>query len=78
MATENKSEFVTLRNDPLIPAFQGMNVLEPSDEIIKKMGRGKGQQLYDEIYRDPHAFAVLQKRKLEAVSYTHLTLPTIA
>ncbi len=68
MATENKSEFVTLRNDPLIPAFQGMNVLEPSDEIIKKMGRGKGQQLYDEIYRDPHAFAVLQKRKLEVIS----------
>jgi phage gp29-like protein len=67
MAKTDRSEIVTLRNDPQIPAFQG-GVLEPADDILKKMGRGKGHALYDEIYRDPHAFAVLQKRKLEVQS----------
>ncbi len=68
MANENTTEIVTLRNDPYIPAYQANNVLQPSDDVLNKMGRGKGHQLYDEIYRDPHAFAVLQKRKLEVTS----------
>ncbi len=68
MATEQTGEIATLRNDPYIPAYQANNVLQPSDDVLKKMGGGKSHQLYDEIYRDPHAFAVLQKRKLEVTS----------
>ncbi len=49
------------KNDITIPFFS--NVLQPTDDTIIKRGRGKGLALYDEIERDTHAWAVLQKRK---------------
>jgi phage gp29-like protein len=64
MATPDLSELATIHSDPYIPQFQ--NLLQPSDPTLK--GRGKGVELYDEIRRDPHAYAILQKRKLEVVS----------
>lgn len=65
MANPQLPEIATAKSDPYIPQFQG--VLEPSDETLKGRG-GKGLELYDEIRRDPHAFAVMQKRKLEVCS----------
>ncbi|KQR75759.1 DUF935 domain-containing protein [Rhizobium sp. Leaf341] len=59
-------EIATIRTDPFVPEFAG--VMHPTDEILRTRGLGKGHQLYDEIRRDPHAFAILQKRKLEVVS----------
>ncbi len=59
-------EIATIKTDPIVSAFQ--DVLEPTDETLKARGGGKGIELYDEIRRDPHAFSVLQKRKLEVCS----------
>lgn len=50
------------RNDITIPYFS--TVLQPQDETLLARGGGKGLKLYDEIERDTHARAVLQKRKL--------------
>ena len=66
MAGVETSEIATVRTDPVVSAFQ--NVMEPTDEVLKIRGGGKGVDLYDEIRRDPHAFSVLQKRKQEVCS----------
>ena len=56
-----------LDRDPFTKAFQGL--LKPSDETLAAQGRGKGLAIYDEIERDCHAYAVLQKRKMAVVSF---------
>lgn len=66
MAAPDTKEIASIERDPMVPAFQG--VLAPSDETLRLRGGGQGYGLYDEIRRDPHAFAVLQKRSLEVVS----------
>ena len=38
-------------------------MLQPVDDTLIKRGGGKGLAIYDEIERDTHAWAVLQKRK---------------
>jgi len=43
--------------------------LRPHDDTLLTRGGGKGLKLYDEVERDPHCFAVLQKRKLAVVAY---------
>lgn len=54
------------RNDITIPFFS--DVLQPVDDTLILRGGGKGLKLYDEIERDTHAWAVLQKRKKTLVS----------
>lgn len=49
------------RNDITIPFWSG--VLQHADETLIQQGGGKGLAIYDEIERDSHAFAMLQKRK---------------
>lgn len=49
------------RNDITIPFFTG--VLAHVDDTLIQRGDGKGLKIYDEIERDTHAFAMLQKRK---------------
>lgn len=49
------------RNDITIPFFSG--VLQHADDTLIQQGGGKGLAIYDEIERDTHAFAMLQKRK---------------
>lgn len=39
-------------------------VLENLDDTLKTRGGAKGLKIYDELERDTHAYAVLQKRKL--------------
>jgi phage gp29-like protein len=53
------------RNDITIPQFT--TVLRPTDVVLITRGGGQGLALYDEIERDPHAYAVLQKRKFALV-----------
>lgn len=55
-----------VRNDITIPYFT--DVLRPMDETLIARGQGKGLAIYDEIERDPHAYAVLIKRKHELVA----------
>lgn len=49
------------KNDITIPYFSGA-LLHQDDTLIQR-GGGKGLKIYDEIERDTHAFAMLQKRK---------------
>lgn len=49
------------RNDITIPYYSG--VLQHADDTLIQRGGGKGLKIYDEIERDTHAWAVLQKRK---------------
>lgn len=44
-------------------------VLRNHDDTLQSRGAGKGLKLYDEVERDPHCFAVLQKRKMAIVAY---------
>lgn len=43
-------------------------VLENLDETLRTRGRGKGLAIYDELERDAHCYAELQKRKLAVVA----------
>lgn len=63
MADPKKTEIASAATDPYVSQFQA--VLQPTDETIATRGGAEGLKLYDEIRRDPHAYAVLQKRKLE-------------
>lgn len=59
-------EIATVQSDPFVPGFQ--TILQPTDDVLISRGGASGYKAYDEIRKDPHAFAVLQKRKLEVVS----------
>lgn len=58
-------EIATAHTNPFEPIFDGL--LRPNDETLATRGQGKGLKIYDELERDPHAYAVLQKRKLAVV-----------
>jgi len=53
--------------DIFTKVFQGL--LKPGDDTLAQQGSGKGLAIYDEIERDCHAYAVLQKRKMAVVSF---------
>ncbi|WP_320202458.1 DUF935 domain-containing protein [Agrobacterium rosae] len=59
-------EIATIASDPYVPHYQG--IMHPTDEVLASRGGINGLKVYDEIRRDPHAFAILQKRKLEVIS----------
>lgn len=54
------------RNDITIENFS--DVLQPVDDTLVKKGGIKGLAIYDEIERDTHASAVLEKRKKNLVA----------
>ncbi|QND45314.1 DUF935 family protein (plasmid) [Rhizobium lusitanum] len=66
MANPVTTEIATIQSDPFVPFFQ--TVMQPTDEVLVSRGGASAYKVYDEIRRDPHAFAILQKRKLEVVS----------
>lgn len=66
MASPNTIEIATVASDPYVPQYTG--VLSPTDEVLASRGGIAGLKVYDEIRRDPHAFAILQKLKLEVIS----------
>jgi len=68
MATNSddlRIEFAPVSGDPMVAAYQ--SVLTPQDPTLAR-SPGKGVALYDEIRRDPHAHAVLQKRAMEVTA----------
>lgn len=67
MAQPETQEIASVARDPMAPMFLG-NTMQPTDETLRQRGGAKGFSLYDEIRRDPHAFALLQKRSLEVAS----------
>lgn len=72
MADENQKpevpqgEIAVAQVNPFEPIFN--NTLRPKDATLATRGGSKGIWIYDEIERDCHTFAVLQKRKLSVVS----------
>ncbi|MBC9246731.1 DUF935 family protein [Paracoccus sp. 11-3] len=61
LPSESRALIANARNDITIPFYSG--VLQHADETLIQQGNGKGLAIYDEIERDTHAFAMLQKRK---------------
>ncbi|CAN7259266.1 DUF935 domain-containing protein [Brucella pseudogrignonensis] len=66
MAAPVIPEIATAQSDPYVPNYTGL--LQPTDEVLASRGGASAIKIYDEIRRDPHAFAILQKLKLEVVS----------
>lgn len=61
-----KNEIATIDLDITVPVYGG--VLRPTDDTLLTRGGGRGIRIYDDIERDTHAYAVLQKRKMALVS----------
>lgn len=64
--TDIKQEIATVARDITFPAYAG--VLRETDDTLITRGQGKGLKLYDEIERDCHAYAMIQKRKLAIIA----------
>lgn len=61
-----KNEIATVANDITSQLFGG--VMRSTDDTLLTRGGGKGLKIYDEIERDCHAYAVLQKRKMALIA----------
>ncbi len=58
---ELTKEIASIDRDTTQLTFGG--VLDNLDDTLKSRGQGKGLKIYDDIERDCHAYAVLEKRK---------------
>jgi phage gp29-like protein len=63
-----RQEIVIPRNDIIYPTYAGGRV-DPRDETLLEKGGGghRAWEIYQDIAKDPHAFAILQKRYLAVV-----------
>lgn len=61
LPAEARTLIANAQNDITIPFFSG--VLQNADDTLIAQGGGKGLKIYDEIERDTHAGAMLEKRK---------------
>lgn len=61
LSAAQKTLIADARNDITIPFYSG--VLQHADDTLIQRGGGLGLKIYDEIERDTHAYAMLQKRK---------------
>lgn len=68
-----KLEIATVARDIYNPPMGG--IIRAQDDTLIMRGQGKGLKLYDDIERDCHAFAVLQKRKLAVVARDWKVVP---
>ncbi|WP_056036590.1 DUF935 family protein [Loktanella sp. 3ANDIMAR09] len=72
-ATLRMGQYATALNDITIPFFT--DVLTPLDDVLMSRGGIQALKFYDEIERDPHAFAVLTKRKAQLVAREWIVKP---
>lgn len=61
LPVEARTLIADATNDITIPFFSG--ALQHADDTLIQRGGGKGLKIYDEVERDPHAGAMLQKRR---------------
>ena len=66
LTTELKNEVASIGKDITQPIFGG--ILHHHDDTLLTRGGGRGIRIYDDIERDCHAFAVLQKRKMAVIA----------
>ena len=64
---ELRQEIATIARDPWADQLPG-GILRNQDDTLLTRAGGKGLKLYEEIERDPHAYAVLQKRKMAVIA----------
>lgn len=63
-----RSEIASIRKDPytVYPVYGGGR-LRPKDETLLTRGEGKGYDIYRDLLKDAHCYAVVQKRCLAVV-----------
>ncbi len=61
-----KQEIASIEKDILYPTWDG--ILRNQDPTLLSRGGGKGLLIYEELERDPHCYAVIQKRKMAVVN----------
>ncbi len=66
LPSDAKQLIANAANDITIPYYSG--ALQYVDDTLIQRGGGKGLKIYDEIERDTHGFAMLQKRKKTLVA----------
>lgn len=66
LPTDQRQLIASVANDITIPFFSG--AMQHADDTLIQQGGGKGLAIYDEIERDTHAGAMLDKRKNALVS----------
>jgi phage gp29-like protein len=59
-------EVATVERDFIAPPYGG--IMYPSDDTLISRGGGKGLKIYDDLERDGHTYAVLQKRKMAIIA----------
>lgn len=73
LPAEARSLIANAANDITIPFYTG--VLQHADDTLIQQGAGRGLAIYDEIERDTHAFAMLQKRKKAVIARAWEVVP---
>ncbi len=66
LPTSIRDEIATAERNWLHPLFG--NRLLPHDDLLMQRGGSLGLQIYDDLYKDTHVYAVLQKRKMGVTS----------
>lgn len=66
LTPDHRREIASERRDPTQGLYAG--TLSPQDATLAQRGGRDGIRIYDEVERDPHAYAVLMKRKLALIS----------
>lgn len=66
ISPSDTDEIASIKRDPLHPLFSGL--ITVNDDTLATRGQGKGVKLYEEIERDAHVFACLNKRKMAVIS----------
>lgn len=66
LSSEHFNEVASTKRD-IVPRSYG-GVLMPDDDTLATRGDGRGLRIYDELQRDGHAYAVIQKRKMAVIS----------
>ena len=63
-----RSEFASIRKDPytVYPMYGG-DRLRPKDDTLLTRGEGRGYDIYRDLLKDDHCYAVIQKRILAVV-----------
>ncbi|NJR38545.1 MAG: DUF935 family protein [Leptolyngbyaceae cyanobacterium CSU_1_4] len=68
LSKEHKTQYVRIVNDVVHPSY-GFGRIDPRDETLLTHGGGwlRSYDIYENIARDPHAYAVLQKRYMAVI-----------
>lgn len=69
-------EVATVERDFHVMYYGGM--MRPNDDTLATRGGGVGLKIYDDLERDCHAYAVLQKRKMAVISRDWVVEPASA